>query len=154
MAQLTRGRRLIGEINVVPYIDVMLVLLIIFMVTAPLLTQGIKVDLPQAGAEPLPPEAQKPLVLSIDRQGKLYLNVGGSPNAPLDEDTVGARVAAALRRVPERAVLVKADESIAYGRVVGAMVILQHSGAKKVGFITDALNESQAKRRPAGAGGN
>jgi len=83
MAQLSRGRRLMGEINVVPYIDVMLVLLIIFMVTAPLLAQGIKVDLPKAGAEPLPPEAQEPLVLSIDKGGKLYLNVGGSPNAIL-----------------------------------------------------------------------
>src|SRR5262245_21692585 len=150
MAQLSRGRRLMGEINVVPYIDVMLVLLIIFMVTAPLLAQGIKVDLPKAGAEPLPPEAQEPLVLSMDKGGKLYLNVGGSPNAPLDEDTVSARVAAALRRAPERAVLVKADETLPYGRVVAAMVILQRSGAKKVGFVTDALDEDEkpgAKRR-------
>ena len=152
MAQLSRGRRLMGEINVVPYIDVMLVLLIIFMVTAPLLAQGIKVDLPKAGAEPLPPEAQEPLVLSIDKDGKLYLNVGGTPNASLDEDTVGARVSAALRRAPERAVLVKADETIAYGRVVGAMVILQHSGAKKVGFVTDALDED-ARKTPRGAAG-
>jgi biopolymer transport protein TolR len=97
--------------------------------------------LPKAGAEPLPPEAQEPLVLSIDKGGKLYLNVGGSPNAPLDEDTVSARVAAALRRAPQRAVLVKADEALPYGRVVAAMVILQHSGAKKVGFVTDALDE-------------
>jgi biopolymer transport protein TolR len=134
-----------GEINVVPYIDVMLVLLIIFMVTAPLLAQGIKVDLPKAGAEPLPPEAQEPLVLSIDKDGKLYLNVGGSPLAALDEDTVGARVAAALRRAPDRAVLVKADETIPYGRVVGAMVILQRSGATKVGFVTDALDADDRK---------
>jgi biopolymer transport protein TolR len=118
------------------------------MVTAPLLTQGIKVDLPKAGAETLPPEAREPLVLSIDKGGRLYLNVGGSPNAPLDEDTVGARVTAALRRAPERAVLVKADEAISYGRVVAAMVILQHSGAKKVGFVTDALDvdKKPAKR--------
>jgi biopolymer transport protein TolR len=149
MAQLSRGRRLMGEINVVPYIDVMLVLLIIFMVTAPLLTQGIKVDLPKAGAEPLPPGAQEPLVLSIDRQGKLYLNVGGSPNTSLQDDIVGARVAAALRRAPERPVLVKADETIPYGRVVDAMVILQHSGAKKVGFITDPLDERKPSRQAA-----
>jgi len=147
MAQLSRGRRLMGEINVVPYIDVMLVLLIIFMVTAPLLAQGIKVDLPKAAAEPLPPEATEPLVLSIDKGGKLYLNVGGSPNAPLDDEIVGARVTAALRRAPDRAVLVKADEAIAYGRVVAAMVILQHSGAKKVGFVTDALEDDAAKSR-------
>jgi biopolymer transport protein TolR len=138
-----------GEINVVPYIDVMLVLLIIFMVTAPLLAQGIKVDLPKAAAEPLPPEATEPLVLSIDKGGKLYLNVGGSPQAPLDEEIVGARVTAALRRAPDRAVLVKADEAITYGRLVAAMVILQHSGAQKVGFVTDALDDdakSKSKR--------
>ena len=155
MAQLTRGRRLMGDINVVPYIDVMLVLLIIFMVTAPLLAQGIKVNLPKANAEPLPPESQEPLVLSIDKQGKLYLNVGSTPNAALDEEIISARVAAALRKAPERPVLVKADEALPYGRVVDAMVILQHSGAQKVGFITDPLDE-RAKRTatPAPAGPN
>lgn len=151
MAQLSRGRRLMGEINVVPYIDVMLVLLIIFMVTAPLLTQGIKVDLPKAGAEALPPEAQEPLVLSIDKQGRLYLNVGGSPDRALDEEIVAARAVAALRRAPDRAVLVKADESIAYGRVVDAMVILQRAGAKKVGFITDPLDQRKLRGRTAAA---
>lgn len=148
MAQLHRGRRLMGEINVVPYIDVMLVLLIIFMVTAPLLAQGVKVDLPKASAEPLPPDAQEPLVLSIDKQGRLYLNVGGTPNAPIAEDVLEARATAALRRVPERAVLLKADEAIPYGRAIDAMVILQHAGAKKVGFITDPLDA----RKPTGAG--
>jgi biopolymer transport protein TolR len=145
MAQLSRGRRLMGDINVVPYIDVMLVLLIIFMVTAPLLAQGIKVDLPKANAEPLPPEALEPLVLSIDKTGKLYLNVGSTPNVAVDAEIVSARVAAALRKAPERPVLVKADEALAYGRVVDAMVILQHSGAQKVGFITEPL-EQRAKR--------
>ena len=146
MAQLSRGRRVMGEINVVPYIDVMLVLLIIFMVTAPLLTQGVKVDLPKASAEPIPPDAQEPLVLSIDKQGRLYLNLGGSPNAALEEETVAARTTAALRRAPDRTVLVKADETIPYGRVVDAMVILQRAGATKVGFITDPLDQ----RKPAG----
>src|SRR5476651_2149725 len=138
--QLSRGRRLMGEINVVPYIDVMLVLLIIFMVTAPLLQQGVKVDLPKAAAEPLDPDLLKnanPLVLSIDRTGKLYLNVGSHPEASLDDDTVGARAAAAMRRKPDLPVLVKADRTIAYGRLIDAMVILQKAGAKKVGFITD-----------------
>ncbi|MGH8138770.1 MAG: protein TolR [Steroidobacteraceae bacterium] len=142
MAQVSRGRRLMGEINVVPYIDVMLVLLIIFMVTAPLLTQGVKVDLPKAGAEPLDPEMLKntiPLVLSVDRDGRLYLNIGGNPQAVLDSDIVAARATAALRRNPQLPVLVKADNRVEYGRVVQAMVILQHAGAKKVGFITDPL---------------
>jgi biopolymer transport protein TolR len=136
MAQLSRGRRLMGEINVVPYIDVMLVLLIIFMVTAPLLAQGVKVDLPKANAEPLPPEQSDPLVLSIDQAGLLYLNVGGKPEQAIDAETAGARATAALRRAPERPVLVKGDERVAYGRVVEAMVMLQQAGATKVGFIT------------------
>src|SRR6201986_2515962 len=104
MAQPQRGRRLMGEINVVPYIDVMLVLLIIFMITAPLLTQGVKVDLPKAGAEPLDAQMLKnalPLVLSVDRSGALYLNIGGGdPNSALGADTVAARAEAALRRNP------------------------------------------------------
>ena len=103
MAQTARGRRLMGEINVVPYIDVMLVLLIIFMITAPLLTQGVKVDLPKAAAEPLEAQRLKPLVLSVDRAGRLYLNVGGDPQAALDEQTVAARAAAVLRPRPGHA---------------------------------------------------
>jgi biopolymer transport protein TolR len=143
MASVSRGRRLMGEINVVPYIDVMLVLLIIFMITAPLLTQGIKVDLPKAGAEPLDAEMLKhsiPLVLSVDRTGALYLNIGGgNPQTALGADTVAARAEAALRRNPDLPVLVKADNRVEYGSVVRAMVILQKAGAKKVGFITDPL---------------
>ena len=141
-----RGRRLMGEINVVPYIDVMLVLLIIFMITAPLLTQGVKVDLPKAGAEPLEAQRLQPLVLSVDRAGRLYLNVGNKPQAPLDEETVAARATAALRLHPDTQVLVKADSAVAYGRVVQVMVILQRAGASKVGFITDALPEELHRR--------
>src|SRR5437870_4858199 len=157
MAQTSRGRRLMGEINVVPYIDVMLVLLIIFMITAPLLTQGVKVDLPKAGAEPLEAQRLQPLVLSVDRQGRLYLNLGANPQAPLDDDTVAARATAALQRNPETQVLVKADTAVAYGRVVQAMVLLQRAGARKVGFITDALPErarrgADARERCSGRG--
>jgi biopolymer transport protein TolR len=144
MAQLTRGRRLMGEINVVPYIDVMLVLLIIFMVTAPLLTQGVKVDLPKAGAEPLDPSLTKnsnPLVLSIDREGRLYLNVGSDPRQALDEVTVESRAEAALRRNPDLPVLLKADYRIQYGQVMSVMVLLQRAGAKKVGFVSQPLPE-------------
>lgn len=147
MTQGRRSRRLMGEINVVPYIDVMLVLLIIFMVTAPLLTQGVKVELPKAGAEPLDvqlPRDQKPLVLSIDRSGQLFLNVGSRPERALDEATVSARAAAMLRRAPDLPVLVKGDRRVAYGRVVEAMVILQKAGAKKVGFLTDPLPERRS----------
>jgi biopolymer transport protein TolR len=149
MASVTKGRRLMGEINVVPYIDVMLVLLIIFMITAPLLTQGVKVDLPKAGAEPLDPQMLKnsiPIVLSVDREGRLYLNIGGNPQAALDPDVVADRTTVALRKNPQTPVLVKADNAVAYGRVVQAMVILQKAGAKKVGFITDPLPQPTTHR--------
>jgi len=146
MAQTSRGRRLMGEINVVPYIDVMLVLLIIFMITAPLLTQGVKVELPKAAAEPLEPQKVQPVVLSVDRAGRLYLNIGADPQAALDEESAGALTAEALRRNPDRQVLVKADSAVAYGRVVQAMVILQQAGATKVGFITDPLPKVERHR--------
>ncbi|NLG75498.1 MAG: protein TolR [Xanthomonadaceae bacterium] len=136
---MRRSRRLMAEINVVPYIDVMLVLLIIFMVTAPLLTQGIKVDLPKAGAEPLPEDMSEhqPLVLSVDAQGGYYLNIGGDEETAIEPDAVIERVSAVLRREPKTPVLVKADRSVPYGSVVEGMVLLQESGAEKVGFITD-----------------
>jgi len=135
-----RKRRLMGEINVVPYIDVMLVLLIIFMVTAPLLTQGIKVDLPDAAAEPLDPELTKrndPLILSVDADGLLYLNVGDDREKARQPREILSLAAAVLRRRPKTAVLVKADRSVPYGKVVTAMVLLQKAGARKLGFLTD-----------------
>ncbi len=137
-----RHSRLMSEINVVPYIDVMLVLLIIFMITAPLLTQGIKVDLPNAAADPLDPALlrdNEPLVLSIDREGNLYLNIGDDQESPIDERTVLARTAAVLRRNAQTPILVKADEAVPYGRVVTGMVLLQQAGAEKIGFITDPV---------------
>ena len=140
MAQVSRGRRLMGEINVVPYIDVMLVLLIIFMITAPLLTQGVKVNLPKAAAEPLPAkDAKNPIVLSVDAQGQLFLNIASDPHAALDPDAVLAQARAALQQEPERAVVVKADKSVSYGTVMQAMVIMQHAGASKLGMATDPL---------------
>ncbi|HEY4974966.1 MAG TPA: protein TolR [Steroidobacteraceae bacterium] len=140
-------RRLMGDINVVPYIDVMLVLLIVFMITAPLLTQGIKVELPKANAEAITAQAnQTPLVLSIDAQGQLYLNLGADPRQPIDDQTALVRATAALRRAPERAVLVNGDKAVSYGRVVQAMVMLQQAGARKVGFQTDPL--PKAPNRP------
>jgi biopolymer transport protein TolR len=141
MAALTKKRKLIAEINVVPYIDVMLVLLIIFMVTAPLLTQGIKVELPKAGAEPIEDVSnQPPLVVSVDAEGNLYINVGDDEDEPVTGRDIVARVAAVLRNRPNTPVLVKADRAVAYGNVVGAMVLLQQGGAENVGFVTDPLN--------------
>ena len=137
--QKGRRRRLMGEINVVPYIDVMLVLLIIFMITAPLLAEGVKVDLPKAGARAIPPEMlkdSKPIVLTIDDSGRLYLNYNDPEDQPIDAAQVEAQAAAVLRRAPETVVLVRGDYRVAYGEVVAAMVLLQRAGADKVGFVT------------------
>ena len=130
-------RRLMGEINVVPYIDVMLVLLIIFMVTAPLLTQGIEVNLPKVGGEPMPPsEAGEELVLTVDPEGQFYLSIG-EPTEPLTDEQVVERVGSVLRRSPEQKVLVQADMDVSYGHVALAMRLLQDAGAPTVGMITD-----------------
>jgi biopolymer transport protein TolR len=145
-----RGKRLVAEMNVVPYIDVMLVLLIIFMITAPMLTQGIKVDLPKAAAEPLPEDLMRqhqPLILSVDASGEYYLNIGKDEETALDENVIVERVATVLRREPQTPVLVKADTNVPYGRVVNGMVLLQEAGAEKVGFITDPAEARKNKKR-------
>ena len=145
----TRRRRLMAEINVVPYIDVMLVLLIIFMITAPLLKEGVKVDLPDAAAKPIDAEMLKnhqPLILTIDARGRMYVNFGQNQDQPTSEATVSSRTAALLRRDPQTPVLVKADTTVPYGTVVRAMVLLQQAGAGKVGFLTDPpRNDSGAR---------
>jgi biopolymer transport protein TolR len=136
-----------SDINVVPYIDVMLVLLIIFMITAPLLTQGITVDLPNAPASALDPGQNEPLVLSVDREGKYYLNVGDNEDVAIDDATVVERASAVLRRNAQTPVLVQADETVPYGRVVTGAVLLQQSGATKIGFQTDPGGNERDRRR-------
>ncbi|HXS79503.1 MAG TPA: protein TolR [Gammaproteobacteria bacterium] len=147
MSRSKGKRRLMSEINVVPYIDVMLVLLIIFMITAPLLTQGITVDLPNAPASALDPGQNEPLVLSVDREGKYYLNVGDNEDMPIDDATVVERASAVLRRNAQTSVLVQADETVPYGRVVTGAVLLQQSGATKIGFQTDPSGNERDRRR-------
>ncbi len=134
---ITKKHRLMSEINVVPYIDVMLVLLIIFMITAPLLTQGITVDLPNAQAQALDSEETDFVVLSIDSDGRFYLNIGENQDAPLDAAVVLERVSAVVRQNPAAEVVVKGDENVPYGRVVVGASLLQKAGVKKLGFLTD-----------------
>lgn len=129
-------KRFIAEINVVPYIDVMLVLLVIFMITAPLLNRGVEVDLPTSAAESLPPAEQKPLILSVDRDGAYYLNLAANPRRPLTAEGVFDLARVVLNKTPELSVLVRADETVNYGVVVRAMALLQQAGAAKVGLLT------------------
>ncbi|WP_293745977.1 protein TolR [uncultured Paraglaciecola sp.] len=131
-----KRRRPVSEINVVPYIDVMLVLLIIFMVTAPLVTQGVKVDLPKAQAQPLDEESKPPLVASVNAQGQYFLNVGDSQQEPMSAVDLATLVAAHLQVEPETPVVVKGDGAVAYSQVVQLMVLLQRAGAPSVGLMT------------------
>jgi biopolymer transport protein TolR len=141
MATPLQKRKLMGEINVVPYIDVMLVLLVIFMVTAPLLTQGIEVDLPKANSEPIETVPDHdPLVVSVDAEGNLYLNAGDNEDQPQAGREITRRVGIILGEKPETPVYVKADRAVPYGNVVGAMVVLQQAGASNIGFVTDPLD--------------
>jgi biopolymer transport protein TolR len=125
-----------SEINVVPYIDVMLVLLVIFMVTAPLITQGVKVELPEADAEVIAGEASEPMVITVDQFGDLYLDLGENKNEPVDPETLIVRISAVLKYKPETPIMVKGDRTVDYGRVVEAMVLAQTAGAPSVGLIT------------------
>jgi len=133
-----RSRRAVAEINVVPYIDVMLVLLVIFMATAPLLMQGVEVDLPKANSSPVSDSDAEPLIVSIDAQAKLYLNLGASDDQALSMETVKQRVATVLKRNPEKAVMVWGDAAVPYGDVVVLMSELQEAGAPSVGLVTEA----------------
>ncbi len=127
-----------SDINVVPYIDVMLVLLVIFMVTAPLITQGVKVDLPKSAAEPLPGQGRLPIVIHIDQFGDTYLDIGDNDPRPVDEMDMLNGIRIALNNAPETPVMVRADQRVDYGRVVDAMVVAQAAGAASVGLMTQA----------------
>ena len=129
---------MLAEINVVPYIDVMLVLLVIFMVTAPMLMQGVEVDLPNAAAAPVKDQDAEPLIVSINDRGQLFLNLGADEKQALKLATIRQRVAAVLRRTPDKPVLVWGDQKVAYGDVVVVMTALQEAGAPTVGLVTES----------------
>jgi biopolymer transport protein TolR len=134
---MPKKRRAVAEINVVPYIDVMLVLLIIFMITAPIVQQGIEIELPKVAANSLPPDKEEPVILTVDKQGLYYLNIGDNLSQPVDEDEVTRRVRIILNQKPQIPVLVRGDTAVDYGAVTTAMVLLQSAGVEKVGLMTD-----------------
>ena len=130
-------RRLVAEINVVPYIDVMLVLLIVFMVTAPMLMQGVKVELPQAPSAPLDNQEQEPLIVSVKADGSYYLDLGNGQNVQEALPSIIEKVAKVLRQQPKTPVLVWGDARVDYGEVVTLMSELQNAGAPSVGLVTE-----------------
>jgi biopolymer transport protein TolR len=131
-------RKAMSDINVVPYIDVMLVLLIIFMVTAPMLTQGIKVDLPKLESSSVKTEKnQEPIIVSIDSNGAYYLEMSASEGKPLALEVLIGQVQSILEQKPGTSVLLRGDKHVEYGAVVSLMSSLQQAGADGVGLITE-----------------
>jgi biopolymer transport protein TolR len=135
-----------AEINVVPFIDVMLVLLVIFMITTPLLTQGVKIELPKTEAKALPPEQKEPLIVTVDATGNYYVNIASKPNQPVTAQALSHLAATQLQPAPsgeQRPVLVRGDKNANYGKVIEAMALLQQAGAKSVGLITQPARMDQ-----------
>ena len=126
-----------AEINVVPYIDVMLVLLVVFMVTAPMLMQGVKVDLPEAPSAPMEEQDDEPLIVSVDKEGNYYIELGGEPKEGKPLETIVDMVGKVLAENPGTSVLVWGDRAVDYGTVVSLMTQLQTAGAASVGLVTD-----------------
>lgn len=143
-SKLARAKA-VAEINVVPYIDVMLVLLVIFMITAPMLSQGVTVDLPKAASETLKSTDREPIIVSVNEAGDYFLNIHSAPETPIEQEALMLRVAAELELAKQSGqnvnVLVKGDQGVAYGKVVVAMALLKKAGASQVGLMTDSSNE-------------
>lgn len=140
------SRRPMSDINVVPFIDVMLVLLVIFMITTPLLTQGVKVELPKTSASAINDKQKEPLIVTVDASGNYYLNLADKPNQPITARTLTHLVTTQLEQpgAEQRPVLVRGDKNVNYGKVVEAMVLLQQAGAKSVGLITQPSDAEKA----------
>jgi biopolymer transport protein TolR len=130
-----RRRKLKNEINVVPYIDVMLVLLIIFMVTAPLLNLGVDIELPQSNAKPLE-QVKDPVIVSVDAEGNMFLTLEAAAREQIDAEALVTKVAAFVRQNPEVVVLVGGDRNVDYGTVYEVMVLMQQAGVPRVGLMS------------------
>lgn len=134
---IRKRRKPVSEINVVPYIDVMLVLLVIFMATAPLVAQGVKVDLPKAEAQTIETEDEAMMIVSVDAQGLYYLNVGDDPTSAMSPEAIADLVKTRLEVSPTTPVVVNGDGNVKYDKVIDLMVLLQRSGVPSVGLMTD-----------------
>jgi len=132
-----KKRKLNSDINVVPYIDVMMVLLVIFMITAPMLTQGVNVELPKASAEPVDDKDNEPVIVTVDAEGQFYIDIGGDPETPITAETVSERIGKILATNPDKMLLVRGDKNVNYDKVVHLMVLLQQAGAPAVGLVTE-----------------
>ncbi len=132
-----KKRKLNADINVVPYIDVMMVLLVIFMITAPMLTQGVDVELPKASSDPVDTQDSEPVIVTVDKDGQYFIDVGGDPLAPVTGDVVEERISKILNGNPKKLLLVRGDKGVDYDHVIQLMALLQKAGAESVGLVTE-----------------
>lgn len=130
-------RKLVAEINVVPYIDVMLVLLVVFMITAPMMTQGIQVQLPETNSQPINVKDEEPVIVSVKSDGRYFINVGGDSKESRSLDTVRGHAMRIKKHAPETLFLVEGDDQVPYGKVVALMAALQAAGVSKLGLVTE-----------------
>lgn len=140
MSRGLKRRRAMAEINVVPYIDVTLVLLIIFMITAPLVQTGVDVDLPQADTAAVEQKNQLPVIVSVDKMGAFYIDIGDDEEEAVSAEMLLYRVAAVLRNKPETQVYIRGDQKVEYGKVVTVMVALKNAGVSRVGLMTQSFD--------------
>ena len=140
-----RRRRAMSEINVVPYIDVMLVLLIIFMVTAPLLNLGVDIDLPKTNAKALESK-QNPIVVSVDKTGQMWLTLGTEPREAVDRETLLSKISAFVRQNPDVPVYVEGDQAVSYGQVFELFTLTQAAGVTKIGIVGQPQTEQAPDR--------
>ena len=140
MSRRSKRRKPMAEINVVPYIDVTLVLLIIFMITAPLLQTGVEVDLPQADTAPVEQDNEPPVIVSVDKQGLFYIDLGEQEDEPVSAEVLLYRVAAVLRNKPKTQIYIRGDHTVAYGKVVTVMAALKNAGVPSVGLMTSSFD--------------
>ena len=144
MMKVRTARKLVAEINVVPYIDVMLVLLVVFMITAPMLTQGVPIDLPQASSGPLSTR-DEPVIISVNKDGNYFINVGEEQQQSRDLETVRGHAMRIMNNAPETVFLVEGDREVPYGRVITLMAALQGAGIEKLGLVTEPPSEAASR---------
>ena len=137
-----KRRKLMSQINVVPYIDVMLVLLIIFMVTAPLLNLGVDIHLPKSAAKSVQ-DTKDPILVSVDKDGNFFLTLGAAQREPIGADDLVRKVSAFVRQNEGVSVMIGGDERVDYGKIYQAMVLLQQAGVPKVGLMSQPVQESK-----------
>ena len=134
-----------AEINVVPYIDVTLVLLIIFMITAPLVTQSVQVELPKVASVVAEPSEEEPVSVTIDKGGLVYIDLGDAPETPIDEESLVTRLSAVMKYKPNTQIYLSGDSAVNYGRVLEVFAALKSAGIENVGLRSDPIDTKASR---------